>query len=137
MTTQVPAVIQTTRDLGQMARAYLTGRRGLIVLAIVALAGGLALNWSWLVAAGIAPLLLTALPCVAMCALGLCMNRKGGRSRSAEDASSKTIDTVVETTPPSRTLEVQPDRPMEGTAISAAGTNRQENTPEQRRMTHA
>ena len=27
-----------------------------------------ALNWSWLVAAGVAPLLLTFLPCAAMCA---------------------------------------------------------------------
>jgi hypothetical protein len=45
---------------------------------------GLAFNWSWLVAAGIAPVLLSVLPCVAMCTLGLCMNRMTGRSCSAE-----------------------------------------------------
>jgi len=89
-TTQLPTIIESspTRSLGQAARRYLTGRRGLIVLAAVALAAGMAFNWSWLVAAGIAPLLITALPCVAMCALGLCMNRMAGRKCSTEDASS-------------------------------------------------
>ena len=88
--TQLPTVREgsPTRPLGRLARRYLTGRRGLIVLAAVTLAAGLALNWSWLVAAGIAPLLITALPCVAMCALGLCMNRMAGRKCSTEDAFS-------------------------------------------------
>jgi hypothetical protein len=49
-------------------------------------AAGLALNWSWLVAIGVAPLLLTALPCVAMCALGLCMMPKGGKSPENQGA---------------------------------------------------
>lgn len=71
-----------TRDLLDAARHYLGGRRGIIVLASVAVVAGLAFNWSWLVAAGIVPVLLTALPCVAMCALGLCMSRMGGRSCS-------------------------------------------------------
>ena len=66
------------------------GTRGLVVLGAAAIAAGLALNWSWLVAIGAAPLLLTALPCVAMCALGICMMPKGERShedhRGAEDA---------------------------------------------------
>lgn len=71
-----------SRDLLYAARYYLGSRRGLIIVAFAALVGGLALNWSWLVAAGIAPLLLTALPCVAMCALGLCMNKMGEKSCS-------------------------------------------------------
>ena len=45
------------RDLLDAARHYLG-----VILAIAALIGGVALNWNWLVAAGIAPLLLTALP---------------------------------------------------------------------------
>lgn len=53
---------------------YLGGRWGLAVLAAALLVAGFAFNWSWLVAVGIAPLLLAALPCAAMCALGLCMN---------------------------------------------------------------
>lgn len=46
-----------------------------IGLLTVALAG-LALNWSWLVAAGAIPILLAALPCVVMCLLHLCSGRK-------------------------------------------------------------
>lgn len=49
-----------------------------------ALTVGIGYNWSWLVAAGIAPLLLSVLPCVAMCALGLCMSRMNGRSCHAD-----------------------------------------------------
>jgi hypothetical protein len=51
----------------------------MIVLAVVI---GAALNWSWLVAVGIAPLLLTVLPCAVMCGLGLCMHRMAGSSCS-------------------------------------------------------
>lgn len=75
-TTETPLA----RDLFYAARYYLGGRRGLIILAGLALIAGLAMNWSWLVAAGVAPILISALPCAAMCALGLCMNRAGGKS---------------------------------------------------------
>lgn len=57
------------------------GKRGMYWgLAAVLLAAGLALNWSWLVAVGIAPLLVALAPCAAMCALGLCMRRGTGES---------------------------------------------------------
>lgn len=80
------------RDLLYAARYYLGGRRGLIALAAIALVAGLALNWGWLVAAGIAPLLLGVLPCVAMCALGLCMNKMVGRSCSTDAGAEKTVE---------------------------------------------
>ena len=70
-------------DVVHAVRYYLKGRRGLLVLAGTALVAGLAFNWSWLVAAGIAPLLLSVLPCVAMCALGLCMNKKACSSQKS------------------------------------------------------
>ena len=81
-----------TRDasrlsLGQTAGAllarYLGNRKLLVVLAVAGVGAGLALNWSWLVAAGIAPILLALAPCAAMCALGLCMSRMGGKSCSS------------------------------------------------------
>lgn len=83
----IPETLKTpqaslSRDLLYAARYYLGGRRGLLIVAAAALVGGLSLNWSWLVAAGIAPLLIAALPCVAMCALGLCMNKMGEKSCS-------------------------------------------------------
>lgn len=64
---------------------YIGGKRGLIVLAIGIAAGGMAMNWGWLVAVGIAPILLAVLPCAAMCALGLCMKMGGGKSCSSGD----------------------------------------------------
>lgn len=51
-----------------------------LTLTAIAMIAGAAFNWSWLVGAGIAPLVVAVLPCVAMCALGLCMAK-----RSAED----------------------------------------------------
>jgi hypothetical protein len=78
-------------SLAQTSRAlllhYLGNRKILAVLAVVVVGAGLALNWSWLAAAGIAPILLALAPCAAMCALGLCMSKMGGKSCSeAKDA---------------------------------------------------
>jgi hypothetical protein len=58
-----------------------------LALAAVALIVGLALNWSWLVAAGVAPLLLSVLPCLAMCAVHLCA-RKGAEGRLHDSRST-------------------------------------------------
>jgi len=63
------------------------GTRGLLILGAAVIAVGLALSWSWLVAIGVAPLLLTVLPCVAMCALGVCMMPKGEKSRGNHEAA--------------------------------------------------
>jgi hypothetical protein len=82
------------RDVIDAIRNYLRGWRGIIVLAIATFVIGLAFNWSWLVAAGIAPILLTALPCMAMCALGLCMNCMGGRSCSTDTSASPTLGVI-------------------------------------------
>ena len=72
-------------DLVHAARYYLSRPRTLIFLAIAAIAAGLAFNWSWLVAAGIAPLLLTLLPCAAMCALHLC-KKPGDKGQCKNDS---------------------------------------------------
>ena len=44
-------------------------------IALALLVAGFVWQWSWLVAIGVAPLLISAAPCIAMCALGLCMHR--------------------------------------------------------------
>lgn len=72
-----------TEDAINLARYYVGGRRGLILLTVAGLGAGAALNWGWLVAIGAAPLLLILAPCAAMCALGLCMNKGGGKSCSS------------------------------------------------------
>ena len=71
------------------ARNYLRGRTRMILASVAAVGAALAFNWSWLVALGVAPLLLALAPCAAMCALGLCMNRSGSESCSNPSSSSK------------------------------------------------
>ncbi len=73
------------------ARRYL-GRRGGLALAGVGVVLGLALNWSWLVAAGVAPVLLGLLPCAAMCGLGLCMKKSGSCTTSAAGQAANEPD---------------------------------------------
>lgn len=58
------------------------GRRAAIVLWLSALIGiALFAGWNWVVAAGLASLVLSVLPCAAMCALGLC----AGSQRNCAD----------------------------------------------------
>ena len=76
--------LSLTQTMVGLLRHYLGGRRGIIVLAVGAAGTGLFLGWGWLAAVGIAPLLLALAPCAAMCALGLCMNKGGGKSSSTD-----------------------------------------------------
>jgi hypothetical protein len=74
-------------------RPFLAGRWGLLTVAVVAIVAGLAFNWSWLVAAGVAPLIIGVMPCAAMCALGLCMmgmGRKGAVTGQSSDPAQGT-----------------------------------------------
>lgn len=124
MTTQMPTVTQTSPIGGvvRTVRPYLGGRRGLVLLAAVALIAGAALNWGWLVAAGVAPLLLTALPCVAMCALGLCANKMMGKSGSTDAAPEKPTDPAVDETSPTtlaKTAETQLQRTVDRISMEA------------------
>lgn len=78
-----------SREALYAARYYLGSRTGLIAIAAIGIGAGTYFNWGWLVAAGIAPMLIGVAPCAAMCALGLCMI---GRSRAMpkSDQSSST-----------------------------------------------
>jgi hypothetical protein len=89
-TTELTQASETSsrRDFLPVARSYLRSRRGLIAAGAAVVVAGLAFKWSWLVAAGIAPVLLSVLPCVAMCALGLCMNRIVGGSSGRRQSVS-------------------------------------------------
>jgi hypothetical protein len=69
-TTAEPSLWREARDI---ARYYLGNRWVLVALGTGVLVAGIALNWSWLVAAGIAPILISVLPCLVMCGLGFCM----------------------------------------------------------------
>jgi hypothetical protein len=78
------------QDRFNALRYWLRGRNGVIVLIVLAVVIGAALNWSWLVAVGIAPLLITVLPCAVMCGLGLCLHKMAGGSCPTETRSVET-----------------------------------------------
>lgn len=55
---------------------WLNPRNLLISLALAGGTGALVLGWDWVVAAGLASIILALAPCLVMCALGLCMRRQ-------------------------------------------------------------
>jgi hypothetical protein len=60
-----------------------------LLLSLTLLAAGAYFSWGWLVALGVAPVLLALAPCAAMCALGLCMRNTGGSSCSGNAKKDK------------------------------------------------
>jgi|SRR5579859_154737 len=70
----------------------LASRRLFVIVAMLiaaTLAGVAALNWRWLVALGAISVLVSTLPCLLMCGLGLCMHKFVGRTgANSVDASS-------------------------------------------------
>ena len=82
-------VLATMRGRLAMVHARL-GTRGLILVAALAVAAIGYSSWGWLVAIGLAPIILGVLPCAGMCAMGLCMmpKRSAPRSRSPRLSSA-------------------------------------------------
>jgi hypothetical protein len=79
-------------DWRAFARQYLTNRWVLVSLGILAIALGLFFGgWGWLVAAGLAPIILSTLPCLVMCGLGVCMMCRSGPKQTT--ASHDVTDT--------------------------------------------
>lgn len=74
--------MQTIASLPAFRRPFsMAGNRpvlGAIALAAITIVA--AWQWSWLIAIGVAPLLLSVAPCVVMFALGLCMHRMGSNA---------------------------------------------------------
>lgn len=71
--------ISWTQASRQLLLAGLHNRLVLVATAIGVSGAGLALGWTWLTAAGIAPLIVSAAPCLIMCALGVCMMGRSGQ----------------------------------------------------------
>lgn len=116
--------ISLTQQLIDVLRYWLSGRRGLIAVAVLAAVGGIVMNWGWLAAAGIAPIILAVLPCAAMCALGLCANKMmGGKSScSGSETPSKTAEPADSST--ARAIRQNAaDQNREGRPDSAPGKN--------------
>src|SRR5216684_6291600 len=82
------------RDVLRAARYYLGNRWALLGLASLAVIAGLSFGgWGWLVAAGLAPVILSVLPCLVMCALGICM--MGSSDKSQSTASRNATDAAT------------------------------------------
>ncbi len=106
--TKSAAELSLTESVIALLRHYLGGRKGLILLTVAAVGAGLFLNWGWLVAAGIAPVLLAVAPCAVMCALGLCMNRMCHKPGSVETQSDNQDNgTTTAAKPEGKTQNVQ------------------------------
>lgn len=111
-----------TQGLLRTVQYYLGNRRVLMVLAGVTIVAGLTFNWSWLVAAGIAPLLISVLPCVAMCAIGVCcMKKTAGQSNPAESTDDRPVQITSEQTAPAIQNPVRRDLITGGTDERPSG----------------
>ena len=91
--TEMGKTNQTSFGTSALARvrSALGGRQGWIVLGVSAAGVGAALNWGWLTAIGVAPILLALAPCALMCGLGIfCVKNMGGKSCSPTGQPAKT-----------------------------------------------
>lgn len=68
-------------------------RRFFLVSTTVVLVAVTGLNWDWLTSVGLGPVLISLLPCVVMCALGLCMHGGTGASCSSRRVAGETSPT--------------------------------------------
>src|SRR6266511_2883997 len=93
-----------------IARYYLGNRWVLLALGAGVLLAGIGLNWSWLVAADIAPILISVLPCLVMCGLGACMLCRSGEKQSTSQRDAAGAST-------------SPAAPGVPKMVSAAGSN--------------
>jgi hypothetical protein len=72
-------------------RSWLGNRYVLAAAGLAVLGSGLALGWSWLAAAGIAPLIVSTAPCLVICAVGacaMCRRSPGGAASSPPPAEA-------------------------------------------------
>ena len=74
----------TNTPVAQIQRIALS-RRGLVIGSLAILGVGAFASWDWLVAAGLAPVLIALGPCLAMCGLGMCM--RGNSCNKQSDQS--------------------------------------------------
>ena len=83
-------------------RSWLRDRRVLAGTGVAVAGSGLALGWNWLTAIGVAPLIVSAAPCLLMCALGLCMLGRGQQANSGKPDTALGEPTTPTDRPASR-----------------------------------
>lgn len=87
----------TTREIGCKSPAAKTGgfnRRILYIGLALAAGAGMFLGWDWLVTVGLSTFIIALLPCLAMCAVGLCAMRMGqGKSSMPPSVAQSEVNT--------------------------------------------
>ena len=87
-------LLQSFNQKYQRAKTWIPrsamNKRLLIIAAMSVIGGGMALNWGWLAAIGVAPLILALAPCAVMCGFGVCAMCKSSNSCSKETSSTNT-----------------------------------------------
>ena len=93
----IPADVSIRKLFASAVSPWFTRRRGVLMLSVIVIAAGLYFNWAWLVAAGIAPVLVAVSPCLAMCALGVCHRVwTSGESCDDQTPDTKAVDKHAE-----------------------------------------
>lgn len=67
-------------------------RNLLIAIALAGGVGALFYGWDWLVAAGVASIIIALAPCLVMCVLGLCMSHHNKSDKPASEAAARATD---------------------------------------------
>lgn len=113
------------RDILYAARYYLGNRWGLLALGGSAVAAGLYFGgWGWLVAAGLAPIVLSTLPCLVMCVFGVCTMCKSNKAQSV--ATNAAADS---TTPPAALVGTKADESVASQSSCCDSTSRPKASP--------
>jgi len=82
----VAACCPTAFFPADVVRSWIGNRWVLAVAGLALGGGGLVLGWDWLTAIGAAPLIVSAAPCLVMCALGVCVMGRTRQAGSGEPA---------------------------------------------------
>lgn len=69
-------------------RSWMRDWRVLAGIGLVVSGSGLAVGWHWLTAIGVAPLIVSAAPCLVMCALGGCIMGRGHQANAIVPGSA-------------------------------------------------
>lgn len=81
-------------------KGLVTGPRRWWLFAAIAVAGSLVMGWEQLVLLGLAPLLISLLPCLIMCGLGLCMMKcKDKKGKATDQGEGSNVQAGVEASP--------------------------------------
>lgn len=80
-------------------KGWMTGPRRWMLLGAVVVAGGLAMGWDHLVLLGIAPILVSLLPCLVMCGAMCMMKCKDKKGKATDHGEASDVQTNAETSP--------------------------------------